>query len=221
MVLKKRWADHLSEAINNVKKNQCTYLNNAIRKYGKDDWEITLVFETPDESKINDYETFYIKEYNTLAPNGYNLTGGGDGGTNISEIQKERISKTVTKFWEKKGSREMYSNAQLGKNDLAKIEKVSKYFDKIHECRIVQSNVTGLLFIHFYDSDKKSVNMPNSNKIQYGGTHTLIENDIRRAIHLLNQFQKPISITILDEDLKKQFNLIKQDTSIAGTSLEL
>ena len=28
-----RWKDHVSEAINNTKKKQCTYLNNAIRKY--------------------------------------------------------------------------------------------------------------------------------------------------------------------------------------------
>ena len=37
----------------------------------------------------------FIKQYNTLAPNGYNCTSGGDGGKLLCEETKEKISKTV------------------------------------------------------------------------------------------------------------------------------
>lgn len=71
-----RFNDHVSEAINNTKKNQCTYLNNAIRKYGKDKFTVTLL-ETCTIDLLNSKEADYISKYNSLYPNGFNLTKGG------------------------------------------------------------------------------------------------------------------------------------------------
>jgi hypothetical protein len=71
-----RFKDHISEAICNSKKKQCTYLNNAIRLYGKDAFEISLI-TTCLKSDLDALEEHYITEYNTLYPNGYNLTKGG------------------------------------------------------------------------------------------------------------------------------------------------
>lgn len=71
-----RFRDHLSEAICNTKKKQCRYLNNAIRAYGKDAFEVKLLLEC-ERGELNNYEQQYISEYGTLYPNGYNLTRGG------------------------------------------------------------------------------------------------------------------------------------------------
>jgi hypothetical protein len=71
-----RFNDHVSEAICNTKKKQCTYLNNAIRLYGKDAFNVTLI-TTCSPLELDNLEQLYIKEYNTLYPNGYNLTIGG------------------------------------------------------------------------------------------------------------------------------------------------
>lgn len=71
-----RFNDHLSEAICNTKKKQCWYLNNAIRKDGKDSWKVELLEECRVE-QLDNLEKKYISEYNTLYPNGYNLTTGG------------------------------------------------------------------------------------------------------------------------------------------------
>src|SRR5579872_4831653 len=71
-----RFNDHISEAINNTKKNQCTYLNNAIRKYGKDNFEV-IVLETCSVDILNEREQYYIEKLSSLYPNGYNLTIGG------------------------------------------------------------------------------------------------------------------------------------------------
>lgn len=40
-----RFRDHLSEALCNTKKKQCSYLNNAIRKDGKDSFTCSLILE--------------------------------------------------------------------------------------------------------------------------------------------------------------------------------
>ena len=38
-----RFNDHIIEAINNTKKKQCTYLNNSLRKYGKEKFSVKIL----------------------------------------------------------------------------------------------------------------------------------------------------------------------------------
>ena len=71
-----RFKDHISEALCNTKKKQCNYLNNAIRQYGKDAFTVELIIECT-KNELDVMEELYIKQYNTLYPNGYNLTKGG------------------------------------------------------------------------------------------------------------------------------------------------
>jgi len=70
-----RFKDHISEALNNTKKNQCKYLNNAIRQ-NKDCFIVELL-ETCELDQLDEKEIHYIETYNSLFPNGYNLTKGG------------------------------------------------------------------------------------------------------------------------------------------------
>jgi group I intron endonuclease len=71
-----RFNDHISEAINNTKKKQCSFLNNAIRKYGKESFIVEILERCP-ISTLNEREQFYITNKGTLSPEGYNLTQGG------------------------------------------------------------------------------------------------------------------------------------------------
>jgi len=77
-----RFKDHISEAICNTKKKQCTYLNNSIRKCGKEAFKVELI-TTCNKEELDTLEELYIKQYNTLYPNGYNLTKGGKVFKNI------------------------------------------------------------------------------------------------------------------------------------------
>ena len=86
-----RFRDHISEAICNTKKKQCRYLNNAIRAYGKEVFTVDLIHCCPIE-ELDYWEKYYISEYNSMYPNGYNLTNGGkshvrvETSNNISEL---------------------------------------------------------------------------------------------------------------------------------------
>lgn len=74
-----RFKGHISEAITNTRtKGGSVYLNCAIRKYGQDTFTVKLL-EKCHMDKIDELEIKYIDKYNTLAPNGYNLTPGGRG----------------------------------------------------------------------------------------------------------------------------------------------
>jgi group I intron endonuclease len=70
-----RWKSHIREA---TKSNQdhCVLLNNAIRKYGKDNFEVTTLIKCKNE-ELDEYEIKFIEEYNSVMPNGYNLKKGG------------------------------------------------------------------------------------------------------------------------------------------------
>jgi hypothetical protein len=55
------------------------FLTEVIQKYGEQKFSIELIEEVKTPEQAYELEIFYIKEYNTKAPNGYNLTDGGDG----------------------------------------------------------------------------------------------------------------------------------------------
>lgn len=91
-----RFNDHVSEAINNTKKKQCTYLNNSIRKYGKEKFKVELL-ETCETSIIDEREQFYVNDKNTLYPNGYNLTKGGKTSSCKNDIENNEEFNTPKK----------------------------------------------------------------------------------------------------------------------------
>jgi group I intron endonuclease len=84
-----RWKHHLRP------QNNCRYLSRAIQKYGKDAFEFKLICICFDED-LDTFEKDYMKKYNTMAPNGFNLREGGNGGKQ-HEDTKKKISDTLKK----------------------------------------------------------------------------------------------------------------------------
>ena len=56
-----------------------TYFHRALRKYGRDNFEWDILFESDDEGHLYRKEKLYIKLFDTYIPHGYNMTTGGDG----------------------------------------------------------------------------------------------------------------------------------------------
>ncbi len=94
-----RFRCHISEAFS-TKKNQSHYLNNAIRKYGVTNFVVELI-EYCEISNADERETYYIKELNSLFPNGYNLKNGGIVFTHSDE-SKKRVSNGVSNYYKDK-----------------------------------------------------------------------------------------------------------------------
>jgi len=63
----------------------------AIRKYGWENFMVEVIEECSVE-KLNEREIFWIAELNSKAPNGYNLTDGGEGLINPSEETRAKMS---------------------------------------------------------------------------------------------------------------------------------
>ena len=80
------------------KKHPHGVLKSVFEKYGIDKCEFFTIMEISQETHggdwkdfLNMYEKIYIKERNTLAPNGYNLMTGGDNSLH-SEESKQKMS---------------------------------------------------------------------------------------------------------------------------------
>lgn len=69
---RKRFSNHAS------KKSGCSYLRNALGSYGIENATIRVLETDLSYDDANMMEAFYIELFETLAPNGYNLTMGGD-----------------------------------------------------------------------------------------------------------------------------------------------
>jgi group I intron endonuclease len=114
-----RFRCHISEAFSS-KKNQSHYLNNAIRKYGINDFVIELI-EQCEIKNANDREIYYIKTLNSLYPNGYNLTNGGSIFTHSTESKKRVSNGLINYFKEKKYER--FKNIKYIDDDIEKYIK--------------------------------------------------------------------------------------------------
>lgn len=76
-----------------VGKTKCKLIQSAINKYGKENFIILKVHSEQHLTldKLKELEIYYIKHFNTLAPNGYNLTKGGDGLTGFKQSEEQRL----------------------------------------------------------------------------------------------------------------------------------
>jgi group I intron endonuclease len=79
-------------------------LTEAIQKYGEDNFFIELIEEVDSASRAYELEQYYIKEYNTKVPNGYNLTDGGDGifGWEVTNDYRKKCSEIATQLHKEK-----------------------------------------------------------------------------------------------------------------------
>jgi group I intron endonuclease len=66
-------------------------IGNAITKYGTDNFNKTILENVP-ENQMDELEQEYIKKYNSLYPNGYNLLDGGNSNKHHHEKTKKKIS---------------------------------------------------------------------------------------------------------------------------------
>lgn len=73
------------------------HISNARKKYGLDNWSVEILKECNSQDELNTWEKYYIKQYSTKHPNGYNLTDGGNGisGFKHSDEAKKKMSEST------------------------------------------------------------------------------------------------------------------------------
>lgn len=72
----KRISEHKWRALNKGDNSYNCAIHRAFRKYGIENFKFEIIEET-DEKSLDEKEIFYIKFFNSLCPNGYNIKKGG------------------------------------------------------------------------------------------------------------------------------------------------
>jgi group I intron endonuclease len=117
--LSERFREHCGNSQTSI----CPKLRNAIKKYGKDCFimEPLWTSDVCDQHELDNKEIELIEKYNTLNPNGYNLTIGGSGGRHSDET-KRLISEKSKKAWELNGTRYRNERKQRGNTQESKLK---------------------------------------------------------------------------------------------------
>jgi group I intron endonuclease len=88
---------YVGQTVNTVKerlqkhKKSKYAIGNAMRKYGMNSFSRLLLNDVPEE-ELDYWEEYYIKECNSLSPNGYNLDTGGNKNKHASDETRKKIS---------------------------------------------------------------------------------------------------------------------------------
>ena len=94
--------------------NGCSALYEAFKKYGVENFTIETICFSSNKKELMSLEKHYISELNTVSPNGYNLTSGGENCIVSKETRQkisnrlkgrkiewaEKVSSGVKKLWE-------------------------------------------------------------------------------------------------------------------------
>ena len=102
--LKRRFFEH-----SNNKKN--SLISQAIRKYGKENFAIEQIDLCETVEQANEREQYYVALHNTITPNGYNLTSGGQHCIR-SEKAHQNMSLGQKRRYERQEEHEKSSRAQ-------------------------------------------------------------------------------------------------------------
>ena len=146
--LEKRWIHHCTP------NSGCKYLSNAIQKYGKENFEIKVLAYCNNIEEMNHREQYYIKLFNTLAPNGYNLMTGGGNSLPSKEVSEKR-SNSLKKFYKnnspKPCSEETKKKISIKGKGRKRSKKSIKASSLAHSVPVFQYNLDGV-FAAKYES---------------------------------------------------------------------
>jgi group I intron endonuclease len=190
--IKDRWNSHKNLKHKTVGK----ILFNAYNKYGIDNFNYKIICICFDED-TNKYEEEYIKKYDTIYPNGYNLLPGGNNKKH-NEYTKKIISESLKgeknpNFGIKKSKEEVVqmsermkglNNPQFGKKFTQ--EEIKKRLDRYEKCPEIKNKISNSLKEYYKNNKKKSINNKKVEQYDLEGNLINVFNSISEAARSVN-----------------------------------
>jgi hypothetical protein len=165
---------HISEAYSN-KKNQCHYLNSAIKKYGCCNFDLDII-DYCELDKADELEDKYITKYDSIYPNGYNLKIGGKTFRHCDE-SKKRLSAGVMKYYKEK----KFHKFMLLKSIDSDYEKYIKPLNR--------ENIQYGWYVYINENGTKY-------KADFGGSHISLDDSKKMTLEFLKELAKRLDAGI-------------------------
>lgn len=143
--LSRRFHQHIAKALKNEPRLRHIKLYSAIRKYGYKNFSIEELesMEVNSSKELNAREIYWISYYNSTDTTvGYNLTGGGDGGSNM-------LPETSNKIVNTKRQRGSLSLSDETKRKIS-IAKTGKKFTEEHKKHLSDNHHLKTTHILYY-----------------------------------------------------------------------
>jgi len=195
-----RTCDFTRRLRNHLEKSSgCIYVRNCFKKFGISNVDITILKSGLQGAYLaNQWEKFFIATFDTLAPNGLNLTPGGDGvcytqeirdkiskalkGRKLSKEHRKTLSIVGKKRWE------MYPMTEYTRNKIRNIN-LGKKFSKEH-CKNI-SKARKVLGIRLTEEQKQHLrNINLGKKMSEEAVRKAVETRIANGNHLHSEETK-------------------------------
>ena len=186
------------------------YIYNAYMKYGTNNFKFQIICICFDEDS-NNYEEYYIKKYNTIVPNGYNLK---EGGNNLHH-HPETIKLISNKLKGRKLSNEQIEKMRISMKGKKHSEETKQ---KIREkTKLYMKNNENIKKIY---SEKFKGKKMDENVKQRMYENMTEENKIRKNKNLLKgseKMKKQVNQYSKDNIFIKSFNSITEASKETAT----
>ena len=205
--IEKRDKDHRSRAFCESSIEYNSYIHKAFRKYGLNNFSFEIL-QICKLDELNELEEYFIMKYNSLSPNGYNLTLGGDNGhinklKSHLEVQEiisllQNTNLTNKEIGEKFNvSDQMVSDINRGRAwvqdkieyPIRKQNKKNFYYCKTCGHQLKEQTKTGLC-INCYNISQRKVKRPSRDElkqkirkesfVQIGKEYQVSDNTVRK-----------------------------------------
>lgn len=206
-----RWRDHKRR----INTNGCPYLYAAFRKYGIENFDFLLICICFDEA-CNELEKYYIKKYNSLVPNGYNLDNGGNTLKSLHPETKEKIrlahlgkKHSDERIQKNRESHIGYKHKESSKEKMSLARKGKKLSEKI------KKNMSRAQLGHkTHETTKKAVSDANKRRIWTEEMRLKISKTIKEK----NIHNKGVNQYNMNNELIASYKSIKEASEITKIS---
>lgn len=164
-------------------------IREAIKKYGKENFDKEILEEIEDDEKhllVSEREKFWIKEHNTMCPNGYNISPGGEGGCTSESARKGVLTKKLRNYRPSESMKLHISQAKKGQKFS---EEHKKHLSENHHLRTLH-------IIVFEDGSEEETYEPISSIAKKYGTcqNTLLRHSSKK------EFTNGVMLKDIDPD---------------------
>lgn len=136
---KSRWNSHIREAKKHKPGSEGSKhpLIRAIHKYGPDTFEVRTLHKSVPEEMLGELELKYISKFDTLYPNGYNLTRQKHSATKLARarMRKARLGNNMHSAETKAKISAASSSHRFTAEDRAKMSRIAKANKASERCR--------------------------------------------------------------------------------------
>lgn len=201
----RRWNQHKQTIEIN---KGCPALRDAVKKYGIDNFEFSVLIICFDDDRFK-HEIEYIKKYNSVAPNGYNLTNGGEGGGFQGKTHTEEVKNGI----KNKLKQKYIDNPDL-KKQLSERNKIIMSNPEVREN--IKNGILNSEKMKKNIEDKKTGNYKKNKHTEEAKTKISESLKKYNASNVKNDVNNKLGTKIKQYDMNN--NLLNEYTSISDAS---